>query len=338
VKKPAQPHSTDHPSDLLLPYVEGLLTRSEQDMVEEHLRGCAACVSEVEQLRETIALLGAHKEAFCPEEWELYEHVHYGADPNGLVGRHLQHCDSCREIVRTLTEQVSPKQMPDRLWHGVRQQFPSAERAPSPAQPDSESFFDRMYRMFRIPALGVGLATAVVLCFVLLRPPEMPQTVMALSSVAWENAPKPKTLQPSGKSTAIVLVLKDFDPPWPQNRIDKLYAALVPPVEVYDRFRVMPPGAVKESLDRSALALRDTTAVVAALAQKLGLTAVVVVRLTGSRQAASVQVEVIDARSGHVTSQETAAHVPGEELEPTIKRLALAALVPGQKETGAESR
>jgi hypothetical protein len=338
VKNPAQPHNTDHPSDLLLPYVEGLLARAQQDMVEGHLRGCAACASEVEQLRETIALLGAHKEAFRPEEWELYEHVHYGTDPKSLIGRHLHHCGSCREVVRTLTEQVSPSQMPDRFWHGVKQQFPSAERSPSSAQPDSESLFDRVCRMFRFPALAVATAAAAVLVFVLLSPPQMPHTVMALSSVAWENAPKPKALQPSGKSAAIVLVLGDFEPPWTQDRIDKLYEALMPPVEVYDRFRVLSPRAVKGSLDRSALALRDTGAAVAALAQKLGLTAVVVVTLAGRRQAASVQVDVIDASSGRVTAQKTAAPVPSANLVPTINALVLAALVPAQEETGTESR
>jgi len=77
---------------------------------------------------------------------------------------------------------------------------------------------------------------------------------------------------------------------------------------------------------------------VAALAQKLGLTAVVVVTLAGRGQAASVQVDVIDASSGRVTAQKTAAPVPSANLVPTINALVLAALVPAQEETGTESR
>ena len=337
MKKHAQSHTTEHPNDLLLPYVEGLLDPTEKEMVEDHLKACALCAAEVEQLRETIALLGAHRDAFCPEDWELYEHVHYGTDPDGLISRHVQHCQSCRQIVEELSAQISPEQMPDRLWDSIRQQAPFESRMPLPAQLDSESFLDRVSRMFRFPAIAVGVATAAVLGFVLLRTPDMPQSVVALSSVAWEKAPKPKALHASDKNAAIILVLKDFDPPWPKERIDRLYEALVPPVEVYDRFRILSPAAIKESLGRSGLKARETGSVVAALAKGLSLTTVVVVTVTARGQAASVQVDVIDTSSGRLTMQKAAAYVPGGNLDSTARQLTLDALLSHEKGTQTRS-
>ncbi len=275
MKKPP-PSATEHPSDLLLPYAEDLLTPIDKETVEDHLRGCAQCASELEELRETIALLKGNKEAFCPEHWELYEYVHYGKDPAGLIGSHLQQCEPCKEAAHALSEKTAPEAMPDQVWAALMQRLPSTHRDSPLAEPDSESFIDRVYRLFRFPAIAVGVATAAVLAFVLLRPPQMPQSVMALSSVAWEKAPKPKDLLPSAKRAAIVLALKDFDPPWPKERIDGLYEALAPPVEMYARFHIVPPRVVGESLDRSDLKLPQTSAVVDALAKKLSLSAVVV--------------------------------------------------------------
>lgn len=331
MKKPAQPNMTDHPEDLLLLYAEGLLTENEKHVVERHLGACAECSSEVDRLQETIAMLTVHREAFCPEEWELYEYAHYGTDPDGAIGKHLKRCESCRNVVEELTRQVSPSLMPAALWSDMRQQLPSPVRVAASAQPDSEGFLERVYRMFRFPALAAGLVTAVVLGFVLLKSPEMPQSVIALSSVGWTNAPKPKSLHRSEKSAAILLVVEDFDPPWSQERIDKLYDVLVPSVDVYGRFRIVSPRGVKASLDRSTLKLRDTKAVVAAIAKKLSLTTVVVVTITARGQAASVQADRIDPASGQVMAQETAAYVPLANLEATVKHLTAAAFAPSEK-------
>ena len=67
--RPGQLNNNNHPDDLLLPYVEGLLTPTEKHMVENHLGACVECSSEVSRLRETIALLAVHRDAFCPDEW-----------------------------------------------------------------------------------------------------------------------------------------------------------------------------------------------------------------------------------------------------------------------------
>lgn len=338
MKKPAQPNMTDHPEDLLLLYAEGLLTETEKHTVEKHLGACAECSSEMDRLQETIAMLTVHRDAFCPEEWELYEYAHYETDTDGAIAKHLKRCESCHDVVEELTRQVSPSVMPAELWNDIRQQLPSPVRVAAVAQSDSEGFLERVYHMFRFPALAAGLVTAVVLGFVLLRSPEMPQSVIALSSVGWTNAPKPKSLHPSEKSAAILLAVEDFDPPWSQARIDKFYDALVPSVDVYDRFRIVSPRGVKASLDRSALKLRDTKAVVAAIAKKLSLTTVVVVTITARGQAASVQADRIDPSSGQVTVQKTAAYVPIANLESTVKHLAAAALATPAKGNQSESK
>jgi hypothetical protein len=292
----------------------------------------------VGRLRETIALLAAHKESFCPEEWELYEYVHYGTDPDGMIERHLKTCAPCKEVAGELARQVSPSRMPEQLWADIKRQLPSPVRVSAPASSESESFFERVYRMFRFPALAAGLATAVVLGFVLLRAPHMPQSVVALSSVGWANAPKPKSLQKGAQSAAILLVLEDFDPPWTQDKIDRLYDALVPTVDVYDRFRIVSPREVRDALDRSDRKLPDTKAVIQVLAKKLSLATVAVVTVTARGQSASVQVDVVDASSGRVTAQKTAAYVPAANLESTVKHFTLAALVPPAEGTTEKSK
>jgi hypothetical protein len=338
VKKTAPPSPADHQSSLLLPYVEDLLSPPEKEKVNDHLNGCAQCAAEAEALRETIALLGGNKEAFCPEVWELYEYAHYGKDSDGLICRHLRQCDPCRESVLALTEKKSPEVMPDQLWRELKQAIPGAHRATPAAEPYSETFFDRVSRLFRFPAIAMGVATAAVLAVVLLRPPDMPQSVVALSSVAWEKAPKPKGLHPSVPRAAIVLSLKDLDPPWPKERIDALYQALAPSMEMYDRIQILTPAMVRQSLDRSDLKLRDTRAVAKAVAEKLSLSAVAVVMVAAGSHGARVQIDLLDASTGRMETRKTEADVPWTDLDNTVRQLTWAALLQLNKGVGAESK
>ncbi len=338
MKKPPPPRDTEHPGDLLLPYAEDLLTPTEREMVKDHLRGCEQCASELEELRDTISLLGQHKEAFCPEHGELYEYVNYGKDPDGLIARHLRLCEPCRETVQALSRKAAPEAMPDQVWQALKQRIPRPDRDACALEQDSGNFIDQVFRLFRFPAIAAGVAAAAVLAFVLLRPPQMPQSIMALSSVAWEKAPKPKGLVPSAKRAAIVLVLKDFQPPLSRERIDALYEALAPPVELYALFQFVPPSEVRESLDRADLRLPHTRAVVDALAKKLSLSAVLVVTVTAQEQEARVLVDLLDTSTGKVTSHQTETHVSLTNLDNALRQLALAALLPAEKGPQAESK
>ena len=61
-------------------------------------------------------------------------------------------------------------------------------------------FVERLRAMFDVPAWAIGAVTVVVLLAVFLYPREAPPSVIALSSVTWENVPKPKAFQPTSET------------------------------------------------------------------------------------------------------------------------------------------
>ena len=63
---------SEHYDELLLPYAEESLAPEERRVVQEHVDLCPRCSGEVEGLRAMIAALREHKQAFCPEAWEIY--------------------------------------------------------------------------------------------------------------------------------------------------------------------------------------------------------------------------------------------------------------------------
>jgi anti-sigma factor RsiW len=326
VKKPEAPRTSEHCSDLLLPYVDGLLGPADEHMVEEHLKQCPQCSSEADDIRETATLLGRHKEAFCPELWELYEFLHHGRDPDGTVGEHLERCNVCQEFRESLAPKTVPEQMPDHVRAGLKARLPGLHDTVADPVSPTESLWERAFGWFKFPALAAGAVAAVLLAVVLLRSPDMPQSVIALSSVAWEKAPKPKAIQATGGRAAIALVFKNFDPPMGQSYINALYDKLTPTMAVYERFSMVPPDKFREAIDSQDREITDTRQLVERVGKRLNLTACLVITVTSRSGNADVKLDLIDIDSGNVRDHATVEQIPFGDLESRIRESALSVL------------
>jgi hypothetical protein len=326
VKKPETPRNSEHCSDLLLPYVDGLLGPSQKHAVEAHLQQCQQCSSEEEEVRETTALLRGHQEAFCPEPWELYEFLHYGRDADGTVRNHLDGCRCCQEVCRDFAPTSVAEQMPANVRVRLDGGLPAQSDANSPATVPRETVLDRLSQWFRFPAVAVGVAAVALLAVVLLRSPDMPQSMIALSSVTWDGAPKPKAIQAAGGRAAIALVLKNFDPPLSHKQVDSLYRALAPTMPIYERFSMVPPDAFRDAIDSRDRELTDTRQLVERVGKKLSLTACLVVTLTSRSGSVDMKLDLVDISAGRITDSTTIDHVPIGDWESTMRESALVML------------
>ena len=324
---PEPPNGTEHPEDLLLPYVEGLLQPEEENRVTQHVLVCSRCSSDVERLRATISILRDNREAFCPSSWQLYEFLHYGHDPHDAVADHLRSCPSCSHLVETLSAHAPAEEMPSALWEQVRSRFPHSDETSSPLHRRRVGLLERFSRLFRVPALAAGAAIAALLLVVVLYPREMPQSVVALSSVTWEGIPKPKPFDQSRKRVAILLAFKGFDPPMTQQKIDSWYESLAPPMEMYERFSVVSPAEVREAVSKGWVTARDRQDLLERLRGSLGVSQVILVRAEAALHGTNLVTELLHTASGTVIAQKTVTGVSDAELEQTIKQTAFRELL-----------
>ena len=322
---PTPPRSGRHPDELLLPYIEGRLARDEQTLVEEHLRTCEECRTLKEQLAETVDLLTANREAFCPEPWQLYELVHYGRDPDGTVAAHLEQCDACREIARSVTEKLPADQIPASVRHALKAHVAQTAVPPFREDQPSESLLDRLYRRYRLPAFSIGLAAAILALVILLPSPAFRSGFLP-SSVAWENVPKPKSFGQGMKRAAMVLLLKDSGRKMPQREVDSLYHALAPTMELYQRFQIVSPEQVAEAIGKRRYRDDTVSEMVAHLHRELGVSVVALITIQPEEKGTAVEVEIVDADSGAVEAKKSERAVPDHEL-PMIVSAAVHSLL-----------
>ncbi|MCA1960269.1 MAG: hypothetical protein LDL33_05700 [Desulfomonile sp.] len=200
----------------LLVYLEGGLGHDARQEMEAHLRVCAWCRSELDNLRRADTMLRAHPEAFHPDAEDLHRFAATGFDPDGVVTDHLAVCDACREDVSLLRElaeagveaQSAAPGMPRRLKARVR----ALVRKPLPVaswwQRASKWLSAAWTGLPRAPMFAVGTAVGVLVVAVLVVPQlergkaplrvdrswELPQGV--------EEAPAPE-LVPEGTTPAL---------------------------------------------------------------------------------------------------------------------------------------
>lgn len=245
---------SEHYDELLLAYVEDLLASEERQLVQKHLDQCARCSKEVEGLRGVIAALKEHKRAFCPEAWEIYECVQTGEAPHGALSVHLKQCLHCLEEFESYTVSTAAEVMPADLLALVKkrlEQLPVDKTMETERKKRPFISWDRILDYFRHPALGVAAAVAVILVVVLIYPREPMESMVGLSAVAWENVPRPKSgVESARKRSAVLILFKNFKEPLSRDQVDSLYQALEPPMEVTERFDVIPPAVLTKAIKR----------------------------------------------------------------------------------------
>jgi hypothetical protein len=322
------PNTNEHPEELLLPYVEGLLPAAERAMVEEHLGACPRCASAEAELRDTVALLKGHREAFCPEPWELYEYVHYGVEPDVALKKHLDSCDACSEIVETFRVQEPAGAIPAAVLDKVR------GRHPRPAESglaETANLWDVVSRFFRRPVFGAVAAAAAVLVVFFLYPREVSQYPIAFSPVTWESTPKPKAFAPSMPRVALVLAVKECDRPFTRRSLDSLYEALAPSMELYERFQIVSPAMVRNGLGKLADAIESRARLLEGLRTQLDISLACLVTIECKGDRMNLQTDLVDTASRAVRAGRTQSNVSPTELEAAVRSATHEVLMSGRE-------
>jgi len=318
LKRPESSEADCDRDGLLLKYVEDLLGPEERTAVEDHLRKCPQCSRQLGALQETVGTLREFKHAFCPEPWELYEFVNHQIDREGAISRHIRECGSCRDAAEGLLIEAQAQTMPRELSRQVKERLPKSHTIEEAKDRQPVALIERLRERFRLPALAMGAAAAVLLA-VLLIPREPPQSVITLSTSTWESVPKPKSARTQGNGVAIIIALKDFPNPLPQNRVDSLYEAVAPTMELYERFPIVSPAQLRHAVKKGLIKPDDKKKMLQGLRAKLGVSIAALVTVSYKPGGMAVDCRLVDTASGDTLSEERASGVSSEALEKRIR-------------------
>ncbi|MFC1835162.1 anti-sigma factor family protein [Thermodesulfobacteriota bacterium] len=338
MKKSTPPQSWEHPENMLFPYLENLLDPGVRFQVEEHVGTCPHCSSKLAGLRETIERLKANREAFCPEPWQLYELRVYGDDPNATIAEHLRECPSCREIYELFSPKVHREEMPDAVRLKLKKQVRGMEESAPLRTPPRSGLLDGLLRIGRIPAFTAGAVAAAILALVFFYPTDIQLSIVALSSVEWKGIPKPKGGPTTGKQAAIILVPEGFSPQWSQKRIDSMYQAVGPTMDMYERFHIITPGRVKESVDKKEKAFSSIREIPSWFGKELGVDAVAVIKIVPATQGVDLENTLFDTHSGAVSAHNSMRGIPVDELGTALRKGVLDLFLPTGAEEGSRSQ
>ncbi len=317
MKKQEQLESGKHVDELLLPYLEGLLPPEKRSTVQKHLQDCPQCSAELADLKQTIGDFRQLQGVLCPEPWELYEFVNYGQDTGGTVSRHLAECSVCRDFARSFSVEEQTETMPEELWLKLKERIPKPQITDVDTDRESFGLWAGLKLWRGVPALAAGVAAAILL-LILLIPREVPRQVVALSPVAWANVPKPKTLPVSHNRAAIIIALEDFPKPLQQTKIDALYRAVAPSMELYERFWILPPNVVKDAVENGLVKTTNTREILRGLRKEFDISVVALATIIARPKAMEIQVKLIDAGSGKTLVTRRMSGVRKDESGPKI--------------------
>lgn len=316
MKHTNDPESEERFHGLQVLYVEDLLTAREKTEFEEHVRSCSQCAREIEDLKTWYNRLTTDKEAFCPEQWELYEHVCREDDSMDHVGRHRESCPLCEEAASDLCSAPSERQMPDQLWDKMQPLF----RRQIADQPRSrlvqwlDSFIQVLADTFRSPALALGSAAAIVLLLAVvythLYPPSRPELIPLLSSTSWDLGLN--LMGETRQRIAVVPFLKLSEEPLSQSQVDALYRAMAPPEDVTERFGFIEPGQLKAQVASGRVRLVDRSEMLKDVASNLEVSLVALLTITKSDAGFTIDAQLIDTETGKVRKEETLRTSAGE--------------------------
>jgi predicted anti-sigma-YlaC factor YlaD len=337
---------TEHPEELLLAYVEGIVSDDDRSRVEKHIESCSDCRSEVLELEKAISALKKHKDVLCPELWELFDFLQDHKDPGGKVADHLTKCPLCREELERLKQGCDALAAPEPIRKVFREQR-EQEFEPETAEPNA-SIFTRLRELIAPvlarPMLAIGSAVAVALLVFFFYPGRQVQPIIALSSINWQSRDASgaklmsKSLQLMGPSmstavpkrprprVAVLLIFLGFGRPYPQESIDSLYCSLSPSPEIGKRVELITPSQVKEVLSTLAARSTDPELLANNLFEKLNLSGVLYLRITAGSAGYRIDGDVADAATRTSVGKRQTSVPTRNDLPGALRDLAFALL------------
>ena len=187
---------------------------------------------------------------------------------------------------------------------------------------------ERLRAMFDVPAWAIGSRTVVVLLANVLYQREVPPSLIALSSVTWENVPKPKTLQPPPKRTAIIIALKDFRPT-PVDHQQLMHCTMRSLRLWICTSAIMLPRRllISEAVRKGLVDPSDRTKMLRELKDHLDLNNVVLITAVSEREGIAFEADLVDATTGNSLGRKTGSRVAEADLGQEIRQAALSLLL-----------
>lgn len=307
---------------LLLEYAEDMLEPEQRRMLEEHVAQCPRCSQEVRDLQKIIGALRKNRQAFCPEAWEIYEYVQSGGTLSEALSVHFKQCARCREELESYIASTAREIMPPQLWSQVKERL---ERIPGTERIDKEEkrpfdIWSWILGRFRWPAVGVAAAAAAILVMVSIYPREAMEPMVGLSAVTWENVPKPKTgIESSRERTAVLIFFRHLKEPMSKKKVDSLYESLAPSIEVNERYAVIPPAVLTESIRNGEINPFDRKALLQDLRTKFNAKTVAFVTIEPAERGFDVKCDLVQVSDGAVLKDKIARGVAQADLDSTVR-------------------
>lgn len=282
----------------------------------------------VERFDAMVDSLDLHREAFCPEDWELYDYAFHGTDSTGEIREHVADCSQCKESVSALEASGKIRSPVSRgLLKAAEKHYDRGIAEPGV----SARFADYIARFFRLPVMAAATAAAVVLLVIGLFPREGSESMLALSGVTWRTGRSLELMTPNKPKLATVVIIKDKRDKWPQSRIDSLYTALKPTKDLRKLFGFIPPAHVKQSL-RTTAPVASAKEIIATLRKTLEVKRVLFLTITSADGTFNLGLQLIDGETCRVLKAKSLAGVPEQDLFKRIVRLTHFLLSPGRPE------
>lgn len=246
----------NHPDDLLLSYLDGLLSDEQRSEVKNHLDQCDRCAMELKNISKTIGYLRKNNEVFCPEPWLLIDYVEKGTDPDQLIAKHIQTCGLCKAELEECRRSHETTALPDRLKIAINEVFPENATTLVPKQTFYEKFLNKIQCFSIRPIFAFGTLVAAIFALVTFYPAGSPQTIIGMSQLEWDvngEIPKPKSLfmEKPQQKVATVIIFEDSKNSIPQSLVDSLYEASKPSPQIVQKFKMINPRELSEFIQET---------------------------------------------------------------------------------------
>jgi hypothetical protein len=160
-----------------------------------------------------------------------------------------------------------------------------------------------------------------VLLLLVLWPHEIPQSIMAPSTVEWKEVSRPKAFQTQKQRIAIVLSLQGFPSPLPQQQVDSLDRAVAPDMAMFERFDFVTPASVTEVVGRLDPPPKDTGDVLTILRTQLGVSRALVITVQSLEKGLEIESRLIDLAGRYSVDGQREKLAKRSDLEPKIKSI-----------------
>lgn len=312
-------NSTDHPDSLLLPYLEDVLSPADRAKVDAHLKECPPCSTALANLKEAVALLKRNKTALCPSPEQLYM-LSRDEAVSPEISKHVQSCEKCKEDLRSLTYVTEP--MPADLLLKIKQKLPeySTGKHDSPTR----GLLEKLTVFLRPRLVTASALAAAILVLVLVWPTQRGDIEVGLSSVAWQEMMKPKTFLP--KMAFVVMHKKDQN--IPQSRIDAVYEALQPPMQLSNYYEITSPAALSEAIVNKSIDTSDTKDMLRQFKKYINISETVLITISDQGETSGFEAQKVENSSLRVSASLKKTGIDRRNLNDEIRSAVLTLIAP----------